>query len=167
VPCPRMPRIKNLTLFRICSSVGVTAPSCTAPSIRTRRWATAHRASSENSSWNRRPRTRSALCVDPMNALCPRMRSGQGRSRRRRWRAAPALTRAEPWTNRNNHSLSGYSGQLHSAQCTEGAPQGVRAARQRPAASFRYYDNGDRTVALPDLQTTWKSSNPMFASEEV
>jgi hypothetical protein len=48
------------------------------------------RASSENSSWNRRPRTRSALCVDPMNVLCPRMRSGQGRSRRRRWRAAPA-----------------------------------------------------------------------------
>src|SRR5204862_705321 len=40
----------------------------------------------------------------------PRRRAGQGRSRRRRWRAAPALTRAQPWTTPNNYSLSGYSG---------------------------------------------------------
>jgi hypothetical protein len=36
--------------------------------------------------------------------------AGQGRSRRRRWRAAPDLTRAQPWTNRRNQSLFGYSG---------------------------------------------------------
>src|SRR5215472_2884492 len=47
-----------------------------------------------------------------MGAQGPRMRSGQGRSRRRRWRAAPALTRAQPWTNPKNHSLSGYSGAI-------------------------------------------------------
>ena len=39
-------------------------------------------------------RTRSARGVDRMMAQRPRRRSGQGRSRRRRWRGAPALTRA-------------------------------------------------------------------------
>ena len=69
------------------------------------------RASSESSWWRRRPRTRSALSVDRMKAQCPRLRSGQGRQpRTTRWRAAPALTRAQPWTTRNNHSLSGDSG---------------------------------------------------------
>ena len=54
---------------------------------------------------------RSALGVDRMNALCPRRRSGQGlQPRPARWRAAPALTRALPWTTPNNHSLSDYSG---------------------------------------------------------
>jgi hypothetical protein len=46
--------------------------------IRTRHWATAHRASSGNRWWKRRPRTRPALGVDRMKAQCPRMRSGQG-----------------------------------------------------------------------------------------
>src|SRR6476660_8710814 len=45
-----------------------------------------------------------------MKAQRPRRRSGQGRSRRRRWRAAPALTRAQPWTTANDYSLSGLSG---------------------------------------------------------
>src|SRR5215472_11929589 len=53
---------------------------------------------------------RSARSVDGMRAQRPPRRSGQGRSRRRRWRAAPALTRAPPWTTPNNYSLSGYSG---------------------------------------------------------
>jgi hypothetical protein len=69
------------------------------------------RASSGSSSWKRRPRTRSALGVDRMKAQCPRMRSGQARQpRAARRRAASGLTRAQPWTNRKNHSLSGYSG---------------------------------------------------------
>jgi transposase InsO family protein len=57
-----------------------------------RRWATARRASSENRWWRRRPGARSAQCVDRMTAQRPRRRSGPGQSRRRRGRAAPALT---------------------------------------------------------------------------
>src|SRR5712691_2936874 len=58
----------------------------------------------------RRPRTRSALCVDRMKAHCPRRWLGQGlQPRIARWRKAPALTRAQPWTTPNNYSLSGYS----------------------------------------------------------
>src|SRR5690349_16584730 len=50
------------------------------------------------------------LCVERMNAQRLWMRSGQGRSRRRRWRAAPASTRVQPWTTLNNYSLSGLLG---------------------------------------------------------
>jgi hypothetical protein len=78
--------------------------------IRTKRWATARRASSGNRRLRKRSSKRSALCVDRMTAQRPRRRSGQGRSRRRRWRAATALTRAPPWTTPNNYSLSGHSG---------------------------------------------------------
>src|SRR5215831_13235631 len=46
-----------------------------------------------------------------MTAQCPRMRSGQARQpRAARRREASGLTRAQPWTNRKNHSLSGYLG---------------------------------------------------------
>src|SRR5262249_31540498 len=45
-----------------------------------------------------------------MKAQRPRKRLGQGRSRPRRWCAAPASTRAQPWTTPNNYSLSGLSG---------------------------------------------------------
>ena len=63
------------------------------------------------------PRTRSVLCVDRMNDQCQRMRSGQGRQlRAARWRPAPALTRAQPRTNRKNHSVSPViQGQPHPA----------------------------------------------------
>jgi hypothetical protein len=58
-----------------------------------------------------RTEARSALRVDRMTAPCPRMRSGQARQpRAARRREASGLTRAQPWTNRNSHSLSGYSG---------------------------------------------------------
>jgi putative transposase len=40
--------------------------------IRTKRWATARRVNSGNNWWRRRPRTRSARCVDRMMALRPR-----------------------------------------------------------------------------------------------
>jgi len=79
-------------------------------STRTKRWATARPASSGTKSWRKRPRRRSALRVECMNAQRPWMRSGQGRSLRRRWRVAPALTRAQPRTTPNTYSLSDYSG---------------------------------------------------------
>ena len=93
-----------------CCASSILGSNITTACIHTRRWATAHRASSESSSLRKRPRTRSALCVDRMTTPRPRRRAGQGQSRRRRWRAAPALTRAQPWTTPSNYSLSGYSG---------------------------------------------------------
>jgi len=66
-----------------CCASSTAGLSTTIQCIRTRRWATARRASSENSWWRRRPRTRSALGVDCMKAQCPRMRSGQSLPHRR------------------------------------------------------------------------------------
>jgi hypothetical protein len=105
-----------------CCVSSTLGSSITIACIRTKRWATVRRESSGESSWERRPRTRSALCVDRMTARRPRRRAGQGRSRRRRWRAAPALTRAQPWTTPNNHSLSGYSGAT--SRCDRAEPVG-------------------------------------------
>ena len=85
-PEPRMPRVENLEFLDL---MGVISSLCTTQYIRTRRWVTARRASSGTSWWKRRPRTRSALCVDRMKARCPRRRSGQGRQpRTARWRAS-------------------------------------------------------------------------------
>ena len=79
---------------------------------------------------------RSALGVDRMNALCPRRRSGQGRQPRpARWRAAPALTRALPWTTPNNHSLSGYSGATTPSGSTAIAKARLSANSVAPARS--------------------------------
>ena len=126
---------------------------------RTRRWATGRGASSGNNSWERRGQTRSALCIDRMNAQCPQMRSGHGRSRRRRWRPASALTRAQRWTNRKNHSLSGYSGQLREGTTGLGVQQSIQQCRWRrhpsSALSPPLYDGGHyRKRASAVLKTT-------------
>jgi hypothetical protein len=94
--------VRSQTRPACCASL-ILGSSIITACIRTKRWATAPRVSSGSRSLRKRPRTRSARFVDRMTAQRPRKRSGQGRSRRRRWRVATALTRALPWTTPNNN----------------------------------------------------------------
>jgi hypothetical protein len=96
-----MPRVENLEFLDL---MGVISSLCTTQYIRTRRWATARRASSGSRWRTGRPRTRSALGVARMAAQCPRTRSGQAcQPRPARRRKASGLTRAQPW-NTNEDS---------------------------------------------------------------
>src|ERR1700756_5482265 len=104
-------RVSRFLMRQLCFTSLMAGLSITIRFTRTRPRTTARRASLGDISWRARPRTRSALSVDRMAAQCPRMRSGQARQPRpARRRAASGLTRAQPWTNRKNQTLSDYSG---------------------------------------------------------
>jgi hypothetical protein len=121
----------DVLMRQLCFTSLMAGLSITIRFTRTRPWTTARRASLGDISWKARPRTRSALGVDRMAAQCPRMRSGQARQPRpARRRAASGLTRAQPWTNRKNQTLSDYSG-------------ATTAAHSRGSARLRR--NGGRT----------------------